>query len=225
MKYLRTAITLLLVSLVAAHTWAASESAASGWISLFDGKTLSGWKTNTLPDSFSVVDGTIRARATGESSHLFYVGTGATPEAAFKNFELELFARSEPGSNSGIFFHTDIRSGDGQRKSHLSKGYEVQLNSSSIEKRKTGSLYDVVDLAESPVDESTWFRVRVRVQEKRIVIHVNDRQVVDYTEPDNVQRAANRAGRKIDPNGGMIALQGHDPKSTFYFKDIRIRRL
>jgi hypothetical protein len=225
MKYLRAAIMLLLVELVATHAWAASESAASDWLSLFDGKTLSGWKTNTLPDSFSVVDGTIRARATGESSHLFYVGNGEAAEARFTDFELELVARSEPGSNSGIFFHTDIRSGDGLRKSHLSKGYEVQLNSSAIEKRKTGSLYDVVDLAESPVDESAWFRVRVRVQEKRVVIHVNDRQVVDYTEPDNVQRAANRAGRRIDPNGGMIALQGHDPKSTFYFKDIRIRRL
>jgi hypothetical protein len=225
MKFVPAAVLLLLSIVMPAYISAAPESATSGWISLFDGKTLAGWKTNTLPDSFSVVDGTVRARATAESSHLFYVGNGATPEAAFKDFELELSARSEPGSNSGIFFHTDIRSGDGLRKSHLSKGYEVQLNSSQIEKRKTGSLYDVVDLAESPVDESAWFRVRVRVQGKRIVIQVNDRQVVDYTEPDNVQRAANRAGRRINPHGGMIALQGHDPKSTFYFKDIRSRRL
>lgn len=225
MKSPRAAVLYLLVTLIAAPNTIAARPAASDWISLFDGKTLSGWKANTLPDSFSVVDGTIRARATGESSHLFYVGNGAATESRFNNFELEFSARSEPGSNSGLFFHTDIRSGDGHPKSRLRKGYELQLNSSVIEKRKTGSLYDVVDLAESPVDESAWFRVRVRVQEKRIVIQVNDRQVVDYTEPDNVQRAAPRAGRRLDPNGGMIALQGHDPKSTFYFKDLRIRRL
>lgn len=204
---------------------ARAAAPADGWIALFDGKSLAGWKTNTLPDSFSVVDGTLRAKATGESSHLFYVGDGDLEKARFKDFELELSARSEPGSNSGIFFHTDFRSGDGQRKNHLSKGYEVQLNSSAIEKRKTGSLYDVVDLAESPVDESRWFKVRVRVQGRRIVVHIDDRQVIDYTEPENVQRPANRAGRVLDPRGGLIALQGHDPKSVFYFKDIRIRRL
>jgi hypothetical protein len=203
----------------------ATAAPADEWIALFNGKTLTGWKANTLPESFSVVDGTIRAKPTGESSHLFYVGDGDLEKARFKDFELELSARSEPGSNSGIFFHTDLHSGDGQRKSHLSKGYEVQLNSSAIEKRKTGSLYDVVDLAESPVDESQWFKVRIRVQGKRIVVHINDRTVVDYTEPENVQRPANRAGRVLDPKGGLIALQGHDPKSIFYFKDIRIRRL
>lgn len=192
---------------------------------MFDGKTLNGWKTNTLSDSFSVVDGTIKAHATGESSHLFYVGDGDLEKARFKNFELELMARSQPGSNSGIFFHTDLHSGDGRRKNHLFKGYEVQLNSSAIEKRKTGSLYDVVDLAESPVKESEWFAVRVRVEGKRITVQLNGKTVVDYTEPENVERPAARAGRKLDPAGGLIALQGHDPKSVFYFKELRIRRL
>lgn len=220
----RSAFVLLLGCVLALGLRAASEP-DEGWMSLFDGKTLSGWKTNTLPDSFSVVDGAIKAHATGESSHLFFVGDGDMAKARFKNFELELMARSEPGSNSGIFFHSDIRSGDGRRKSHLSKGYEVQLNSSAIEKRKTGSLYDVVDVAESPVNESEWFLVRLRVQEKRIVVQVNGRTVVDYTEPENVERPAARAGRRLDPAGGLIALQGHDPKSVFYFKDIRIRRL
>ena len=37
---------------------------------------------------------------------------------------------------------------------HLAKGYEIQLNSTEKEKRKTGSLYAVVDLDKSPVDES-----------------------------------------------------------------------
>jgi hypothetical protein len=203
----------------------AAADAAAGWVTLFDGKTLAGWKANTLPDSFSVVDGTIKAHAAGESSHLFFVGDDGPEKARFKNFELELMARSEPGSNSGIFFHSEIHSGDGRRKSHLSKGYEVQLNSSTIEKRKTGSLYDVVDLAESPVNEADWFKVRVRVEGRRIVVQLNDRTVVDYTEPENVERPPARAGRRLDPQGGWIALQGHDPKSVFYFKEIRIRRL
>ncbi|MEI7733563.1 MAG: DUF1080 domain-containing protein, partial [Verrucomicrobiota bacterium] len=197
--------------------------AAEDWVSLFNGKDLSGWRANAYPDSWSVVNGTIRAHATQESSHLFYVGDQREGIVKFKNFELELFARSEANANSGVFFHTDFSVSNA--KKHLAKGYEVQLNSTLKEKRKTGSLYAVVDLDKSPVDESQWFKVRIVVQNQRITVQLNGATVVDYTEPPNVQRPAERAGRRLNPEGGAIALQGHDPKSIFYFKDIRIRRL
>ena len=126
-------------------------------------------------------------------------------------------------SNSGIYFHADYEAPNAQH--HLANGYEVQINSTKIEKRKTGSLYAVVDLTKSPVDELQWFRVRITVQGQRILVQLNERTVVDYTEPENVKRPPDRAGRKLNPKGGAIALQAHDPGSTFYFKDIRIKRL
>lgn len=43
-----------------------------GWISLFDGKTLNGWKVNENPQTFSVKDGAIVVN--GNVSHLFYEG-------------------------------------------------------------------------------------------------------------------------------------------------------
>src|SRR4029078_1949742 len=49
----------------------AAES-KDGWISLFDGKSLEGWKANEKPETFSVKDGEIVVK--GDSSHLFYVG-------------------------------------------------------------------------------------------------------------------------------------------------------
>jgi hypothetical protein len=197
--------------------------AAENWIFLFNGKDLSGWRANAYPDSWSVVNGSIRAHATQESSHLFYVGNQPDGFVKFKNFELELLARSEPNANSGVFFHTDCSVSNA--KKHLAKGYEVQLNATLKEKRKTGSLYAVVDLDKSPVDESQWFKVRIAVQNQRITVQLNGKTVVDYTEPQNVQRSPERAGRRLNPEGGAIALQGHDPKSVFYFKDLRIRRL
>jgi hypothetical protein len=198
--------------------------ADDGWQTLFNGKDLTGWRPNYYPDSWSVVDGMIRAHATQSSSHLLYVAD--RPEGqfvAFTNFVLELSARSEPNANSGVFFHTDYTAPNAAH--HLANGYEVQLNSTAKEKRKTGSLYAVVDLPTSPVNESQWFRVRITVNGKRIAVQLNDRTVVDYTEPAIVQRPPERAGRKLNPAGGAIALQGHDPGSTFYFKDIRIKRL
>ena len=201
---------------------------ADEWRSLFDGKSLEGWRANVLPESFSLVDGAIRANAPRtdgrqKRAHLFYVGEIDDGYVSFRNFELEATVRSEPGSNSGIFIHTDMSTRD--TALHLAKGYEVQLNSAAKEKRKTGSLYAIVDLDESPVDETKWFCVRIAVRGKRITVHLNDQQVIDYTEPDDVERPPSRAGRVLDPKGGAIALQAHDPGSVFYFKDIRIREL
>ncbi len=199
--------------------------AAEGWRELFNGKDLTGWKANAYPDSWSVVDGTIRAHGTKQSSHLFFVGDGQADFVRFKNFELEVVARGEPEANSGIFIHTDyVTQSEALRLSH---GYEIQLNSTAKEKRKTGSLYAVVDLDKSPVDETKWFTVLITVKDQRIVIQINGTTTVDYTEPANAaaQRPAERKGRVLNPRGGAIALQGHDPTSVFYFKSVRVREL
>lgn len=210
---------MLLFALVSAETAAADDR----WLDLFDGKTLKGWRANLHPESFSVVDGSIRAHSVKDRVHLFYVGGRREGFELFKNFELEMMARGEPKSNSGIFFHTDDAVRDALN--HLANGYEVQLVTSSTGRWKTGSLYDVVDVERSPVDETAWFKVRVTVNGKRIVVRLNDAVVVDYTEPENLVRPPERTGRRLRPQGGAIALQAHDPGSTFYFKQIRIRRL
>lgn len=201
----------------------ASEVAGeeSGWLELFNGSDLSGWQANVHPDSFAVEDGVLKAHGKRGMSHLFYTGA-AGRDVAFKDFELIALARSEPNSNSGIFFHTgrELRKGK-----YLNKGYEVQLNSSQKEKRKTGSLYGIVDLQTSPADETKWFELRIHVKGKRIQVFVEGERVVDYTEPPSPTREPARSKRLIDPKGGSIALQAHDPNSVFYFKRIRIRKL
>jgi hypothetical protein len=170
-----------------------------------------------------VVDGAIKAHATKESSHLFYVGDKTEGFETFKDFELEVVARSEPNSNGGVFIHTDFATMSAALR--LTHGYEIQLNSSQREPRKTGSLYAVVDLDRSPVDESQWFTVLIKVQGKRIVVQLDGKTVVDYTEPAVVQRPKGREGRKLNPAGGAIALQAHDPTSTFYMRSVRLRPL
>lgn len=55
---------------VSAH--AAEPDAQNGWISLFDGKTLDGWKANEAQEAWTVEDGCITVN--GPFSHLFYVG-------------------------------------------------------------------------------------------------------------------------------------------------------
>ncbi len=195
-----------------------------GWKQIFNGKDLSGWRANFGADSFSVVDGVLKVNSTGKCPHLFFVGDDPKTLERFRNFELKATVRGEPNSNSGIFFHTDEKTSN--KKGHLANGYEVQLNSTKKEKNKTGSLYDVQNLRKSLIkDETKWFEVHITVKGKKITVALNRRTVVDYTEPKDVKRPGKRAGRVLRAEGGAIALQAHDPKSTFYFKKIRIRRL
>lgn len=225
MRYLLSFVALI----VSAQTLPAAE-----WQTLFNGKDLNGWAANNNPESFAVKDGVLRIQAPGaECAHLFYIGetkeadskkSTAKPEPMkFKNFELEAIVKAEPNSNGGIFIHTDMSVRD--KALHLAKGYEVQLNSSAKEKRKTGSLYAIMDLAESPVDETKWFTINVKVVDKRITVAIDGKQILDYTEPPNAERPKERAGRLLAADGGGIALQAHDKDSVWYFKEVRVRRL
>jgi len=206
------AIFLGLSALLSCHS--PRHASGGGWISLFDGKSLDGWKVGENAATFSVENGTIVAH--GNTAHLFY--EGPAKDHNFKNFELRADVMTEPGSNSGIYFHTQYQEGGWP-----SKGYEVQVNNSHTDWRRTGSLYAVEDVKEVYVKDNEWFTESFSVQGKRVIIKINDKVVVDYTEPDNVQRPADMAGRII--SSGTFALQGHDPKSKVYFKNIMVKPL
>lgn len=193
---------------------ASAQQSSNGWISLFDGKTLNNWKVGNHAATFSVEDGAIAAH--GETAHLFYMGD--VKNHNFKNFEFKADVMTMPGSNSGIYFHTQY-----QESGWPSKGYEVQVNNSHTDWRRTGSLYSIQDVKEVYVKDSVWFTEYIKVEGKRVIIKINDKTVVDYTEPENVQRPADMAGRII--SSGTFALQGHDPKSKVYFKNIMVKPL
>jgi hypothetical protein len=185
-----------------------------GWVSLFDGESLDGWQASENEETFSVDDG--RIVADGPRSHLFYQGPVA--DHTFDNFELRVDVMATPGSNSGIYFHTEY-----QEEGWPSQGYEAQINNSyESDPRKTGSLYAVEDVNESPVDDNEWFTMAVRVEGDQIEITVDGETTAQYTEPDDPDREG-MEGRVL--SSGTIALQGHDPESTVYFKNIYVRPL
>ena len=53
------------------------------WVSLFDGKSLNGWKVGNNAETFSIENGAISVH--GKVAHLFYVGD--VNQHNFKNFE------------------------------------------------------------------------------------------------------------------------------------------
>jgi len=194
-----------------------SSNSESKYTSMFNGKDLTGWTPTHGSDSYQIKDGVLRVNSTGGGQHLLYTAK------KYKDFELLVVSKSDPSSNSGIYFHTDGTSR--VKAGWLHWGYEAQLNSTEKEKRKTGSLYGIQDVAESPVDETKWFEMKIRVEGKRIQVWVDGKQTADYTEPENPERPKNRIGRLLNPKGGYIALQAHDTKSVWYFKELKIKEL
>jgi len=184
------------------------------WISLFDGKSISNWKVGANAETFSVDSGMIIVH--GKTAHLFYDGN--VQDHNFKNFEFKADVMTYPGANSGIYFHTVF-----QQSSWPAKGYEVQVNNSHTDWRRTGSLYAIQDIREVYVKDYEWFTEYIKVEGKKVTIKINDKTVVEYTEPENVQRDAGNAQRLI--SSGTFALQGHDPNSIVHFKNIMVRAL
>ncbi|HET7118370.1 MAG TPA: DUF1080 domain-containing protein [Hanamia sp.] len=185
-----------------------------GWISLFDGKSLDGWKASEQPGTFSVENGAIKVA--GPRSHLYYEGPVMNHD--FKNFEFKALVMTEPGSNSGIYFHTVY-----QDKGFPDKGFEVQVNNSHADWKRTAGLYDIKDTKEVYVKDNVWFTLYIKVQGKHVITKINKTVVTDWTQPDGFVPPEGHPGRIIDH--GTFALQGHDPKSVIFFKDIMVKPL
>ncbi|MCX7887950.1 MAG: DUF1080 domain-containing protein [Verrucomicrobiae bacterium] len=203
-----------LFSFVVSVTVLAADN--GGWISLFDGKTLSGWKSNEeTPGCFTVENGILKV--SGGRSHLFYVGPDG--KAKFKNFEFKAKVMTTPGSNSGIYFHTEF-----QEKGWPAKGYECQVNTSHKDPRKTGSLYAIKDVLNvAPTPDNEWFDYYIKVEGKKITVKINGKTTAEFTEPDNWEPPAKMPGRRLSE--GTFCLQAHDPKSTVFYKEIFVRPL
>jgi hypothetical protein len=190
-------------------------AAGDGWVSLFNGKDLTGWRVNENTSTFSVKEGSLVA--SGPRSHCFYVGD--FNQHAFRDFELSVDVMTLPKANGGIYIMTGF-----QDQGWPLKGFEVQVNNSfPTDPRRTGSLYQVQDVTELYVKDNEWFTEHITVKGDTITVRVNDKEVVRWVQPPDWAGTKEFPERRINP--GTIALQGHDPGSTTYYKNIRIRLL
>lgn len=173
-------------------------AADDGWVSMFDGKTLDGWKANEHPESWSVKDGAIVGD--GEASHLFWMVREC------ENCEFKADVKISDGGNSGMYFRTAFGPG-------FPKGYEAQVNSTHKDPKRTGSLYNFKDVYEQLVPPETWFNQHIIAQGNHIVIQVNDKTVVDYVDQKNTYTK------------GYLALQQHNKGSVVMFKNLMMKPL
>lgn len=187
----------------------AQESATpeeSGWVRLFNGKDLTGWKIHGEKDQWRVEDGIIVGQS--EGGEYGYLAT----EKTYKNFELEVKFKCEGKGNSGVFFHSTL---DGINI----RGVQAEVDP----ERNTAGLYESGGRAwiarpdpglQEHFRQDGWNEMKLLVEGNRTVTWLNGREGVDYTDPEP---------RFTD---GVIALQIHSGGGVrVLWKDIRIREL
>ncbi len=169
-----------------------------GWVSMFDGKTLNGWKANENPQSWKVVDGAIVGD--GPASHLFWM------ERECENCEFRAEVKLNHSGNSGMYFRTAFGPG-------FPKGYEAQVENTSPDPQKTGSLYGMSKVLDQLIPDDTWWTQDIVARGNHIIIKVNDKVVTDYVDQTNRYTK------------GYLALQQHNPGSIVQYRNLMMRPL
>ncbi|MEP6664534.1 MAG: DUF1080 domain-containing protein [Verrucomicrobiota bacterium] len=190
-------------AIAATNVLAGSDS--GGWIQLFDGKTLDGW-TAPEPGNWKMEDGVLYG--SGEKSHLF------SPNV-YTNFEFKAEAKLNHSGNSGMYFRAELGTG-------WPKGYEAQVENTSPDPQKTGSLYNAPERNYGPVptpvheqlvQDDTWWTQHIIAIGNRIIIKVNDKIVTDFVDEHHTFM------------NGHLAFQQHNQGSEVEFKNIVVKPL
>ena len=176
----------------------APQAGRDGWIGMFDGKTLDGWQANENPGSWKVVDGAITGD--GPASHLFWM----TREC--ENCEFRAEVKLNHSGNSGMYLRAAFGPG-------FPKGYEAQVENTSPDPQKTGSLYNFSRVTEQLIPDDAWWTQHIIADGNHIVIKVNDKTVVDTVEAKNTYTK------------GYLALQQHNAGSVVQFRNLTMRPL
>jgi hypothetical protein len=222
---------------IASHA-PAQDKKDEGWVQLFNGKDLTGWKLHPEPNKREIQevlkkekDGKVVAYygkdkdgkefplwrvedglliGSGPHSHLF------SARDDYENFQYRVEAMINDGGNSGQYFRTAFGP-------DFPQGYEAQINATHRDPVRTGSLYPAGGLAKfreqitvlntAPHKPDEWFTQEVLAEGNHIVIKVNGKTTVDWKDPENRYKK------------GHFALQGHDPGTVVKFKKIEVKEL
>jgi hypothetical protein len=213
-----TRISWRLASLAAVLTVAASlcpgtaraqETKPGEWVSLFDGKTLSGWTMIALPNQpkseWSVVDGALAG--TGGASMLY------SPKS-YTNYKVRAEIKINDKGNSGFYQRWTPEPGFGG-------GYEAQIDSTHADPIRTGSVYGYVHVFKQWQKPDEWFVYEVEVKDgvwrgkpmTAIKITIDGTELYEFYDFDQTFKS------------GHLAFQQHDPGSKVFIRKIEIQEL
>jgi hypothetical protein len=215
----------------------AENKTDSGWVSLFDGKTLAGWHNygnTTIGDAWKVSDGAIYLDTTKKAGWQTAQGGDIVSAEEYENFDLKLEWKIAPGGNSGIIFY--VHEDTTKYKYVWNTGPEMQVldndlhSDGKIPKHRAGDLYDLISCKTETVKKpGEWNEAEIISKDGKLDFFLNGVNVVSTTLWDDAWKKL-VAGSKFKAwpdfgtyKKGHIALQDHG--NTVWYRNIKIKRL
>lgn len=200
--------------------------AASGWVTLFDGKKLSGWQSG--PRMWVVENGTLalKDRTDTKMRNENYLWTADQ----YGDFVLDLeYKVPADHANSGVFIRTE------NPADPVQTGMEIQVSNApaggSAGKGAVGGIYDLVAPVKLVHKPGEWNHYTITARGSRITVELNGVKTAEadldrWTEarknpdgsPNKFRRPLKEFARK-----GYIGLQDHG--SPVWYRNIRVRSL
>lgn len=209
----------------------------SGWVSLFDGKTLTGWHNygkTTVGEAWKVADGTLYLDTTKKAGWQTAQGGDIVSAEEYENFDLKLEWKIAPGGNSGIIFY--VHEDTTKYKYVWQTGPEMQVLDNDlhadgkIPKHRAGDLYDLISCKTETVKKpGEWNEAEIVAKDGKLDFFLNGTNVVSTMLWDDAWKKL-VAGSKFKEwpdfgtyKKGHIALQDHG--NTVWYRNIKIKRL
>jgi len=186
---------------------AGSVSAQDNFVTLFNGKDLTGWSHVGTPGAFVIKEGAIYS--TGAKPYPSWLRT----EKQYENFILRFEYRTEGWYEGGVLFHAPL-DGPGSRL-----GFKLHLrhDNKAYGARSPGAIYDVAaPLSIANLPSGQWNRCDVQCNWPRLRISLNSTAIHDIDM--NADEALRHRLRK-----GYIGIQNIGCRASF--RNIQIKRL
>ena len=214
-----------LIATAAESSQGADNTPPEGFVALFNGKDLTGWKglvgnpktraemtPEKLAEAQNKADDEIRAHWQVVDGVLVFDGKGKSLSTAkdYGDFEMYVDWKIKPKGDSGIY---------------LRGSPQVQIWDTAQRPEGSGGLFNnkehpakPLKCADKPIGE--WNTFRIRMIGEKVSIWLNDELVVDDTVLENYWERPK--DKPIYPTG-QIELQNHG--NTLYFKNVYLREI
>jgi hypothetical protein len=196
---MRQALIVLFGCILLAVPTGAQAPAGSGWIPLFNGHDLTGWKNNGQ-EKWVVEDGAILGEST--VGHYGYL----TTENTYSDFVLRLQFKPETNGNSGVFTRSRI-TGDSPKTGPDIEGMQVEVDPT----RHTGGIYESgrrgwvampLPACEKAIKPRDWNDLEIAAEGRHYVTRLNGVPCIDFMDP-NPKFTDGVIGLQLHTGGGV----------------------
>lgn len=189
-----------------------ADPPAEEFVSLFNGKDLTGWKTHPKqPDGWAVENGVLVGKGVA-TGHLY------TEADDYAGVHVRAEVMVNDGGNGGLLARTGFGPAHPAAGPRFPGGYEAEVNATGQVQNKTGGLYagaagPVVKATEPAAPAGKWFVLELIANGREVTVRIDGAETARYTDD------------KARYESGHLALQTAGAGSDVRFRKVEAKRL